>query len=49
VSGNSLILFSIDGRMEIRVFEPIKFITRDNKSIVFKPMTVSAAPAKKGN
>jgi hypothetical protein len=49
VSGNSLILSSIDGRMEVRVFEPIKFITPDNKSKVFKPMMVSAAPATKGN
>lgn len=49
VSENSLILSSVDGSTEVRVFEPIKFITPDNKSKVFKPMLVSASPAKQGN
>lgn len=42
VSGSSLILSSVDGNTEVRVFEPIKFITPDNKSIVYAPNKDSA-------
>lgn len=37
VSGSSLILSSCDGTTEVRVFEPIKFITPDNRSKIYTP------------
>jgi len=42
VSGSSLILTSRDRLTEVRVFEPIKYITPDNKSVIYRPTMVSA-------
>lgn len=47
-SGNSLILSSCDGTTEVRVFEPIKFITPDNKSIIYTPKQSFAQPGVLG-
>lgn len=47
VEVDSLVLSSIDGAIEVRVFEAIKFITPDNKSVVYKPSGDSAKHSAK--
>lgn len=37
VFGNSIVLVSVDGTTEIRVYESIKFIDDTNKTVVYRP------------